>query len=271
MLCAHAHSVRLLMLVCSLSPEVASATITVHSQEEYHRLLQSGEQSVRAVLLQARERGCNVLLSSVAQHASTLQLCAQLSISVVQHLSEAEAQRVCLYTGAVRVSSTAEVATAAIGRAASMRLLQLGSRVCLQLDVDDNAHMQYKPHTLVLAAASEGIAKQYQQAIMRSLTLLALFARHFASSPPFLLPGAGAAEAELSFRCAARYDATEASSVAWRVMAAALMAVPRALYAAACAEDDVAYSRFIEVQAALRAHCDKQQPPLGFGQTPTLA
>ena len=262
-------SVRLLLLTCSLSPEVASATITVRNQDEYHRLLQSGEQSVRSLLLRIRERGANVLLSTVAQHQSTLQMCAQLSITVVQLLSDAEVQRVCLYTGAVCVSSPHEIDTASLGRASAMRLVQLGNRVCVQLDVEDSVHEQYKPHTLVLAAASAGIAKQYQQAVMRAFTLLAQFASLFTASSTslFVLPGAGATEAELSLRCSSRYSPTVLSSVGWRVMAAALLAVPHALYDAACSEDDVSYARFMEIRAIIRAQARSQWSPMGIGQS----
>jgi len=234
-------------------------------------MLQSAEHNVRSLLLQARERGCNVLLSTVAQHVSTLQMCAQLSITLVQHLSDAEVQRVCLYTGAVCVTSPHELPSTPLGRAASLRLLQLGSRVCVQLDVDDSVqqHVKYRPHTLVLAAASDGIGKQYQQAVLRAFNSLAQFAALFAacSTSPFVLPGAGATEAALSWRCTGRYSPTVPSTIGWRVMAAALLAVPRALYAAACSEDDVAYARFIEVQAVIQAHArTEQSKPIGIGQ-----
>lgn len=231
-------------------------------------MLQSAERSVRPLLLHARERGCNVLLSTVAQHASTLQMCAQLSITVVQHLTEAEVQRVCLFTGAVCVSSPHELVSTPLGRTASLRLLQLGNRVVVQLDVDDSVHAAYKPHTLVLAAPSGGIAKQYQQAVMRAFTLLSQFDALFpaSSAPPFVLPGAGATEAHLSLHCTTRYSPTVPSTIGWRVMSAALMAVPRTLYAAACSEDDVAYARFIEVQAVMHAHARNEQSPIGIGQ-----
>ena len=257
------------MVTCSLSPAVASATIAIRSQDDYHRMLQSGEQSVRTLLLQARDRGCNLLLSSVAQHTSTLQMCAQHSIAVVQHLSDAEVQRVCRFTGAVCVASPHEVATASVGRTLSMRLLQLGNRVCVQLDVDDSVHLHYRPHTLVLGAASDGIAKQYHQAVLRAFKLLAQFASLFSASSTAasVLPGAGATEAALSFRCSARYNPTSPSTIGWRVMAASLLAVPRALYEAACSEDDVAYARFIEVQTVLRARTSNQLDQTGVGQT----
>ena len=174
----------------------------------------------------------------------------------------------CLYTGALPVSSPHEMASSPFGRASSMRLLQVGNRVCVQLDVDDSVHVQYKPHTLVLAAASDGIAKQYQQAVMRAFTVLAQYASLFSesSAPPFLLPGAGATEAELSLHCTARYSPTVPSTVGWRVMAASLMAVPRALYASACSEDDIAYARFIEVESTFRTGARRQRPPIGIGQ-----
>ena len=261
-------SVRLLVLTCTLSPDVSSATITIRSQDDYQRLLQSGEQSVRSLLSVARERGCNVLLSSVTQHPSTLQLCSQLSITVIQQLSDTEVQRVCRLTGAVPVSSPHEAATATLGRASLLRLLQLGNRVCVQLDMDGGVHVDYKPHTLVLAAASDGIAKQYQQAVMRAFSLLAHFTSLSSNSAaaPFLLPGAGATEFQLSIRCTARYGPTVPSSVGWRVMAAALLAVPRALYAAACSEDDVTYARFIEVETVVRAQVRRERSSVGIGQ-----
>ena len=49
-------------------------------------------------------------------------------------------------------------------------------------------------------------------------------------------------------------------------MGAALLAIPRALYAAACSEDEVAYARFIEIQAMMRARAVNKQPPVGVSQ-----
>ena len=265
-------SVHLLVLTCSLSPEVSSATVTIRSQVDYNTMLQAGEQTVRKLLNEAHSRGCNLILSATAQHPSTLQICSQLAITVVQHLAPAEVQRVCQLTGAVAVAAPYAMNAAVLGRASMMRLLQLGNRVCVQLDLEQGVGVPYKSHTLVLAAASEGIGEQYLQALMRAFTLIAHFASLHPSTPTpsFIVPGAGASELYLSTRCTSRYSPTAPSSVGWRVMAAALQAVPCALYETACSEDEVQYARFIEVlsfiqQAQTRSR-QRQQSPIGIGQ-----
>ena len=190
-------------------------------------------------------------------------------------MSRDELGRICRHTGATPLYDLSELTPTAayLGTAAVVRHIALGSRICTHIQPTvASPPMSPSPHTILLAAPSDGIGQQYKQAMLRGFRALRLWS---AMPRPFLVGGAGAVELALSTHCNDRAEecrrAGDAAGVGWRVMAAALLAVPRALYSNACGEEAGTASRFIDVlvgiKAAVAATPDSAAS-LGLGERP---
>ena len=224
------------------------------------------------------ELGCGVLVSTEVQHEATVRLCQQRRIALVHGVSVAEAKRLCHFTAAVPIFhlSDLDAGPSALGHAAVVRQIALGSRIAIHIDLGkisspppSPASPTFHPHTIVLCAPADGIGQQYRQAAMRCFAALGQFAQ---LQPAFVVGGAGALELDLARCCSDRADRCKLSGgdgrqdsmgrgMGWRLMAKALMAAPRALYESACrggggvqgggVRHSNAASRFLDVLRAI--------------------
>ena len=216
------------------------------------------------------ELGCTVLLSTELQHEAVVRLCQQRRIALIHSVSATDATRVCHHTGALPIFHLSDLTTnpAALGRAHFVRQIAVGGRIAIHIDAGKATSFSpslsaFHPHTILLAAPSDGIGQQYRQAMMRGFAALGQFVR---VERAFVVGGAGALELALSRHCAERAEACRRDGVkawmGWRLMAAALMAVPRTLYDNACRGEPTAPSRFVELLSAISGlqHADDGRP-----------
>ena len=184
----------------------------------------------------------------------------------------------CRYAGCTAVFEWSELdrtaASAVVVQVALFRQIAVGSRLCIHLDVDSatgRPSPSSRPHTIVLAAPSDGLGTQYTQAMHRCFSALAEFAR---MRRPFLVGGAGAIDLALWAHCKRRADdcrrTGEKHGIGWRIVASALLAVPRTLYDNACRGGEArAASRFLDVLHSIDhgTSTTAKNTALGLGQS----